>query len=194
MRLFLLSAGLLIAACNNPDSLPPVSEDGGAQPPAQQEPAPADRQPQPAPGDPQSEPDESALDDLPEFDPLPEASEESEESGPRDLRGFPTDDNIIEEPMGDLGTADEEDEQTQPADTTEAPVVGGECSYDVDFIDATVVESSSEGATMQGPDGEFFVSSSEVSPVPEVGDVLTLKRERIVDGTCAPEMYTRVGQ
>jgi hypothetical protein len=47
---------------------------------------------------------------------------------------------------------------------------------------------------MQGPDGEFFVSSSEVRPVPEVGDVLTLKRERIVEGTCAPEMYTRVGQ
>ena len=72
-------------------------------------------------------------------------------------------------------------------------IVGGPCSYETDIIEATVIESDEDGALFEGPDGtDFYVSSEYVSPVPPVGETLTLKRERITEGTCTPEIYERV--
>lgn len=70
------------------------------------------------------------------------------------------------------------------------PIAGGPCSYETSVIDATVKEVDEDGALFLGPDGEFWVSDEYLGALPEVGDMLTLKREQITEGTCTPEIYT----
>lgn len=79
----------------------------------------------------------------------------------------------------------------------EAPspmITGGPCSYETDTITATVTETDEDGVFFEGPDGEFYISGNDLDPRPEPGDVLTLKRERITEGTCTPEIYSVIDQ
>ncbi|WP_339681355.1 hypothetical protein [uncultured Hyphomonas sp.] len=69
------------------------------------------------------------------------------------------------------------------------PIVGGPCSYETSIITATVTEVDEDGALFEGPEGEFWVPGSYLGTLPTVGDTLTLKRDRITEGTCTPEMY-----
>ena len=73
---------------------------------------------------------------------------------------------------------------------TPGPIVGGPCSYETDTIEATAIEVDEDGVLFEGPDGEFYVSGAYLGALPAPGDVLTLKRERITEGTCTPEIYT----
>ncbi|MDX1294481.1 MAG: hypothetical protein R3265_16815 [Hyphomonas sp.] len=68
-------------------------------------------------------------------------------------------------------------------------IVGGPCSYETTILTATVAEVDEEGAVFNGPDGEFWIPTSYLGTLPDVGDTLTLKRDRITEGTCTPEMY-----
>lgn len=70
------------------------------------------------------------------------------------------------------------------------PIAGGPCKYETSVIKATVTEVDEDGAMLNGPEGEFFVSDDYLGTLPEVGDTLTLKRERITEGTCTPDIYT----
>lgn len=72
------------------------------------------------------------------------------------------------------------------------PIVGGPCSYETDIVEVTVSEVFEDGASVTGPDGEFFLSVEYVRPVPAVGETLTIRRERIIEGTCTPEIYSWV--
>ncbi|RIJ16043.1 SH3 domain-containing protein [Henriciella mobilis] len=72
-------------------------------------------------------------------------------------------------------------------------IVGGPCSYETDIIEVTVIESDEDGAMVEGPGGEeMYVPSEYVSPVPATGETLTLKVERITEGTCTPLIFSRV--
>ncbi|MDX1293855.1 MAG: hypothetical protein R3265_13670, partial [Hyphomonas sp.] len=68
-------------------------------------------------------------------------------------------------------------------------IVGGPCSYETTILTATVAEVDEEGAVFNGPDGEFWIPTAYLGTLPDVGDTLTLKRDRITEGTCTPEMY-----
>ena len=49
-------------------------------------------------------------------------------------------------------------------------------------------------ALFESPAGEqFYVAEEYVSPVPAVGETMTLERDRILEGTCTPEIYRQVG-
>ena len=69
------------------------------------------------------------------------------------------------------------------------PIAGGPCSYETSIITATVIEVDEDGALFDGPDGEAWVPAEYLGSLPEVGETLTLKRDRIVEGTCTPEIY-----
>lgn len=162
MRLAILSTFALLAACNNPDNLPPVSQDGGATPPAPEQAAPEEEPAGPA-GEQAAGP-EVPLAEVPAESPTEtETGEALPEDGPA----------VEETPMDDI-------------------IVGGPCSYETDIVQATVIESDEDGALFDGPDGEFYVSEEYISPVPAFGETLTIKRERITQGTCTPQMYERV--
>lgn len=70
------------------------------------------------------------------------------------------------------------------------PVVGGPCSYDSTVFDATVKDVDDAGIIFDGPDGEFYMSLSNVETTPSVGDTYTVKRDLITEGTCTPEIYS----
>ena len=70
------------------------------------------------------------------------------------------------------------------------PIVGGPCSYETSIIEATVTGHDEYGTIFDGPEGEFRVSEEYLGMRPEVGETLTLKRDRITEGTCTPEMYS----
>lgn len=72
----------------------------------------------------------------------------------------------------------------------DSPMVGGPCSYESSIITATVAEVEEGGAVFNGPDGEFWVSASYLGTPPKVGDTLTLRLDRIVEGTCTPEIFS----
>ena len=72
------------------------------------------------------------------------------------------------------------------------PIVGGPCSYETSTLQATVTAVGEDGVTFEGPEGEFRVSTEYLGALPAVGDTLTLKRERITEGTCTPEIYSVV--
>lgn len=74
--------------------------------------------------------------------------------------------------------------------THRGPMVGGPCSYETSTIQATVTEVDEDGAMFDGPEGEFWVSGEYLGDLPAVGDTLELKRERITEGTCTPEIYS----
>ncbi|MEZ6013060.1 MAG: hypothetical protein R3C08_14460 [Hyphomonas sp.] len=78
-----------------------------------------------------------------------------------------------------------------PADTR-GMIAGGPCSYETSVITATVTEVDENGALFTGDEGEFWVSGEYLGDLPAVGDTLTLKQERITEGTCTPEVYTVV--
>lgn len=162
MRLAILSAFILLAACNNPDSLPPVSQDGGATPPAAE------------PASPEEEPAAPVAEQSGEPETPPAAAPGENIAEAETGEAPPEGDPVVEEtPMDDI-------------------IVGGPCSYETDIVEATVIESDEDGALFDGPDGEFYVSKEYISPVPAFGETLTIKRERITQGTCTPEMYERV--
>lgn len=71
-------------------------------------------------------------------------------------------------------------------------MTGGPCSYETSIITATVTEVDEDGALFEGDEGEFWVSDEYLGSLPEMGDTLTLKRERIMEGTCTPEIYAVV--
>lgn len=71
-------------------------------------------------------------------------------------------------------------------------IVGGACSYETSIVEGTVTEVDEDGALLMGEEGEFWVQASYLHTLPEVGDTLTLQRERITEGTCTPEIYTPV--
>ncbi len=72
------------------------------------------------------------------------------------------------------------------------PIAGGPCSYETSVIDGTVTEVDEDGALFMGEEGEFWVPGSYLGKLPDVGDTLTLQRERITEGTCTPEIYSVV--
>ncbi|WP_321488986.1 hypothetical protein [uncultured Hyphomonas sp.] len=72
------------------------------------------------------------------------------------------------------------------------PITGGPCSYETSVIEGTVTEVDEDGALFMGEEGEFWVTSEYLGTLPEVGDTLTLQRERITEGTCTPEIYSVV--
>ncbi|MCA8899869.1 MAG: hypothetical protein KDA53_01320 [Hyphomonas sp.] len=72
------------------------------------------------------------------------------------------------------------------------PITGGPCSYETSTVTGTVTEADEDGALFEGDEGEFWVPASYLGTVPAVGDSLTLKRERIIEGTCTPEIYSVV--
>ena len=72
------------------------------------------------------------------------------------------------------------------------PMAGGPCSYETSVITAIVTEVDEDGALFEGDDGEFWVSDEYLGSLPKEGDTLTLKRERIMEGTCTPEIYAVV--
>lgn len=71
-------------------------------------------------------------------------------------------------------------------------IVGGPCSYETSIVTGTVTEVDESGALLMGEEGEFWVQASHLGALPEVGDTLTLQRERITEGTCTPEIYSPV--
>ena len=71
-------------------------------------------------------------------------------------------------------------------------IAGGPCSYETSIIEGTVTEVDEDGALFDGAEGEFWVTAEYLGDLPAVGDTLTLKRERITEGTCTPEIYTVV--
>ncbi|MEZ6002010.1 hypothetical protein [Hyphomonas sp.] len=72
------------------------------------------------------------------------------------------------------------------------PITGGPCSYETSIVTGTVTEVDEDGALLTGEEGEFWVQASYLGTLPEVGDTLTLQRERITEGTCTPEIYSPV--
>ncbi|MEZ5998206.1 MAG: hypothetical protein R3B98_05895 [Hyphomonas sp.] len=72
------------------------------------------------------------------------------------------------------------------------PIVGGPCSYETSMVTGTVTETDEGGALLTGDEGEFWVPLEYLVTLPEVGETLTLQRERITQGTCTPEIYSRV--
>ncbi|WP_139068910.1 MULTISPECIES: hypothetical protein [Hyphomonas] len=72
------------------------------------------------------------------------------------------------------------------------PIAGGPCSYETSIVEGTVTEVDEDGALLMGEEGEFWVTAEYLGTLPEVGDTLTLQRERITEGTCTPEIYSVV--
>jgi len=72
------------------------------------------------------------------------------------------------------------------------PITGGPCSYETSIVQGTVTEVDEDGALLNGEEGEFWVTAEYLRELPEVGDTLTLQRERITEGTCTPEIYSVV--
>lgn len=72
------------------------------------------------------------------------------------------------------------------------PITGGPCSYETSVIEGTVTEVDEDGALFMGEEGAFWVTAEYLGTLPEVGDTLTLQRERITEGTCTPEIYSVV--
>ena len=72
------------------------------------------------------------------------------------------------------------------------PITGGPCSYETSIVEGTVTEVDEDGALLVGEEGEFWVTAEYLRDLPEVGDTLTLQRERIIEGTCTPEIYSVV--
>lgn len=72
------------------------------------------------------------------------------------------------------------------------PIAGGPCSYETSIIEGTVTEVDEDGALFMGEEGEFWVPGSYLGKLPDVGDTLTLQRERITEGTCTPEIYSPI--
>ena len=72
------------------------------------------------------------------------------------------------------------------------PIAGGPCAYETDIIEATAVEVDAEGALFDSAEGEVWVPAAYLGALPEPGETLTLKRERITEGTCTPEIYSVV--
>ncbi|HPE47365.1 MAG TPA: hypothetical protein PLR76_03175 [Hyphomonas sp.] len=77
-------------------------------------------------------------------------------------------------------------------DAGPGPIVGGPCSYETTMVDATVTDVENDGATFNGPEGEFWVPLDYLHTLPAVGETLTLKHERITEGTCTPDIYSVV--
>ncbi len=72
------------------------------------------------------------------------------------------------------------------------PIVGGPCSYETTIIEAKVKETDEDGVLFEAPEGEFWVPADYLGTQPEIGETLTLQRERITEGTCTPEIYSVV--
>ena len=72
------------------------------------------------------------------------------------------------------------------------PITGGSCSYETSIVTGTVTETDEDGALLTGDEGEFWVPLEYLRTLPEVGETLTLQRERITEGTCTPEIYSPV--
>jgi hypothetical protein len=70
------------------------------------------------------------------------------------------------------------------------PITGGPCRYETSIIEGTVTEVDEDGALFMGEEGEFWVTDDYLGTLPNVGDTLTFQRERIVEGTCTPEIYS----
>lgn len=72
------------------------------------------------------------------------------------------------------------------------PVVGGPCSYETSVFEATAREVGEDGALFDSAEGEVWVPADYLRTLPEPGETLTLQRERIIEGTCTPEIYSVV--
>ena len=70
------------------------------------------------------------------------------------------------------------------------PVAGGPCAYETSIIEVTAVEVDEDGALFDSAEGEVWVPAQYLRALPEPGETLTLKRKRITQGTCTPEIYS----
>lgn len=70
------------------------------------------------------------------------------------------------------------------------PIAGGPCSYETSVIEATAVEMDEDGVLFDSAEGEVWVPAEYLGALPAPGEALTLKRERITEGTCTPEIYS----
>ena len=72
------------------------------------------------------------------------------------------------------------------------PITGGPCRYEESIITGTARTIEDDGVMFDGPEGEFWVSSDYLAAPPAPGETVTFKRERIIEGTCTPEIYSIV--
>lgn len=73
------------------------------------------------------------------------------------------------------------------------PMAGGPCTYETSVIEATAVTVDEDGALFDSAEGEIFVAAGDLPALSAPGDTLTLQIERILEGTCTPEIVTVVG-
>lgn len=79
-------------------------------------------------------------------------------------------------------------EETVPL--PDGPIAGGPCRYETSTVEGTVIEVDEDGALFTGEEGEFWVTTEYLGTLPGAGETLTLRRERIIEGTCTPEIYS----
>lgn len=75
---------------------------------------------------------------------------------------------------------------------TGGPIVGGPCSYEESVIEARVVgvEDGLVEMSSAGADYTFMLDVDDFDAPPAPGTRVALRRERITEGTCTPEIYT----
>ena len=71
-------------------------------------------------------------------------------------------------------------------------MTGGPCTYETSIIEASAVTVDTDGALFDSAEGEIFVAAGDLPALPAPGETLTLQVERILEGTCTPEIVTVV--
>lgn len=72
------------------------------------------------------------------------------------------------------------------------PMTGGPCTYETDLIEATALEVDADGALFESAEGEVWVPAEYLPALPAPGETLTLQRQRILTGTCTPQIFSVV--
>ena len=72
------------------------------------------------------------------------------------------------------------------------PVVGGPCAYETTIMNGTVIQANGDAALFETETGEMYIPAAYLDPVPLVGETLTIRRDRITEGTCTPEVFSVV--
>lgn len=72
------------------------------------------------------------------------------------------------------------------------PIAGGPCTYETSIIEATVLAVEEDGALFDSIEGEIFLPAIDLPTRPLIGETFILEVERILTGTCTPEIITVV--
>ena len=69
-------------------------------------------------------------------------------------------------------------------------IVGGPCTYETTILEGIVTESRADGVLISASGEEIYVPLEYIREPLEVDVEVTLKHQRITEGTCTPEIYS----